>query len=647
MSQPHFIIGRKGATYPRLAIEDLQSQKPDQFFLFILSYLIIQERELPQSIATLSGEAEVVYNAYNQISISGLPGSAAMKFADLAGIHGLPYEAWQGDPDHDGKADYNSQDLKDMGPKPARFGGRSISKLAPALRFGDRGKDMQSICKVADGLAQRLDDSGTFKNKVWKDASKELRFPFWDWSDIRVVTKGLPEVLYEEEITLKISTQEITIPNPISYYTFKKIPYGFRDITDPDTGETAYYSKWMRTLLFTLPTGEDDSARACQTYDEFSNHTVQSTNKLHYYDADSLEGIHDSMHDILGGNGHMSNPDYAGFDPIFFLHHCNVDRLYALWEYVYPKECYIGNGADYVFTQNRGTYALVYNSMVLGETELAPFRLGDGKYWTTDHARRLDKFAYNKYYTYPEVCGIKVDQPATDEERARYRTALQEYYEVGNMYNVSLELNNQIIRALPRRNPAFDGTLATIPNAIHIVIGIQTPEFAFNGPYSIRMHYPAGSGDSKYIGSFSVLTRQDESNCASCKKRRNMGSSVHGIIPVPKDVIADVIESLGTLASTGSDSPVIDRLKKSLQAKIVDFRGKELARAQGGSSDVKGNALDRAFAPTITLASANVVRHQDQHSNDSRGPIQWHNWASHGDIFEPELDSPGWGIVTA
>ena len=25
------------------------------------------------------------------------------------------------------------------------------------------------------------------------------------------------------------------------------------------------------------------------------------------------------------------------FDPIFFLHHCNVDRLYALWEYVYPE----------------------------------------------------------------------------------------------------------------------------------------------------------------------------------------------------------------------------------------------------------------------------------------------------------------------
>ena len=23
-------------------------------------------------------------------------------------------------------------------------------------------------------------------------------------------------------------------------------------------------------------------------------------------------------------------------DPIFYLHHCNVDRIYAFWEYVYP-----------------------------------------------------------------------------------------------------------------------------------------------------------------------------------------------------------------------------------------------------------------------------------------------------------------------
>ena len=33
---------------------------------------------------------------------------------------------------------------------------------------------------------------------------------------------------------------------------------------------------------------------------------------------------------------------YIAYDPIFFLHHCNVDRLYALWEYVYP-DYWMGN----------------------------------------------------------------------------------------------------------------------------------------------------------------------------------------------------------------------------------------------------------------------------------------------------------------
>ena len=33
----------------------------------------------------------------------------------------------------------------------------------------------------------------------------------------------------------------------------------------------------------------------------------------------------------------------VAFDPIFYFHHCNVDRLYALWEYVYP-DYWLGEG---------------------------------------------------------------------------------------------------------------------------------------------------------------------------------------------------------------------------------------------------------------------------------------------------------------
>lgn len=33
----------------------------------------------------------------------------------------------------------------------------------------------------------------------------------------------------------------------------------------------------------------------------------------------------------------------VAFDPIFYMHHANVDRIYAFWEYVYP-DYWIGQG---------------------------------------------------------------------------------------------------------------------------------------------------------------------------------------------------------------------------------------------------------------------------------------------------------------
>lgn len=44
---------------------------------------------------------------------------------------------------------------------------------------------------------------------------------------------------------------------------------------------------------------------------------------------------HNLVHIMIGGvtgtTGFMSDPDYAALDPIFWLHHCNIDRLWAAW----------------------------------------------------------------------------------------------------------------------------------------------------------------------------------------------------------------------------------------------------------------------------------------------------------------------------
>lgn len=40
---------------------------------------------------------------------------------------------------------------------------------------------------------------------------------------------------------------------------------------------------------------------------------------------------HNIMHVVVGGNGLMSDPDTAALDPIFWLHHANIDRLWEHW----------------------------------------------------------------------------------------------------------------------------------------------------------------------------------------------------------------------------------------------------------------------------------------------------------------------------
>jgi hypothetical protein len=67
-------------------------------------------------------------------------------------------------------------------------------------------------------------------------------------------------------------------------------------------------------------------------YEQFSSSptTLKPVHQIVSYVP--LETPHNSLHDIIGGkNGNMSNIDIAAFDPIFWLHHCNMDRHYYTW----------------------------------------------------------------------------------------------------------------------------------------------------------------------------------------------------------------------------------------------------------------------------------------------------------------------------
>jgi tyrosinase len=52
-----------------------------------------------------------------------------------------------------------------------------------------------------------------------------------------------------------------------------------------------------------------------------------------------FEIAHNTIHYLVGGRHKysLSTLEYSAFDPLFFLHHSNVDRIFAIWQELQKK----------------------------------------------------------------------------------------------------------------------------------------------------------------------------------------------------------------------------------------------------------------------------------------------------------------------
>lgn len=129
------------------------------------------------------------------------------------------------------------------------------------------------------------------------------------------------------------------------------------------------------------------------SYTHFSNEGWIGRNGTSLY-YDSIESLHDSVHTIGGGVwGHLAIIAYSAFDPIFFLHHANVDRIFAMWQILHNDTYVVPTAAVYdSHTQNSG-------DLEDSDTPLTPFFFNDTAFWTSGMVRDYEIFGY----TYPEV----------------------------------------------------------------------------------------------------------------------------------------------------------------------------------------------------------------------------------------------------
>jgi len=161
---------------------------------------------------------------------------------------------------------------------------------------------------------------------------------------------------------------------------------------------------------------------------------------------DSLESLHDTIHTLSGLAGHMMWIPFSSFDPLFWLHHCSVDRLFALWQVLNP--------ASYVEPSRAllSTYTTPEGAMLTAQTPLKPFYArDDGTFWDADMARGLETFGYS----YAELAGFPSSLQTPDADaQAQVRTAINRLYGTSSPASLGLA---------PRHRPRRRTT--GVPNA--------------------------------------------------------------------------------------------------------------------------------------------------------------------------------------
>ena len=271
---------------------------------------------------------------------------------------------------------------------------------------------------------------------------ENVTLPFWDETSGESMSQGVPWALTNETYKL----DGVDIPNPLKSFVLNRNirdhlspfpdtdyskPRGYETVryplsglvgSDADKKATAIHNAqypdyatnvgllnrnviaWLASVVQVngkpISNNVHDKYARCldaPNFTVFSNTTSQQEwNDNAALPAVSLESPHNSIHLAVGGfdlpgsnfspiegaNGDMGENDTAGLDPVFFFHHCYVDRVFWLWQQKHGATTHLEIIPGYPGTNsvdNQGpTPGVAPNAWLTIESPLDPFRLIDG-----------------------------------------------------------------------------------------------------------------------------------------------------------------------------------------------------------------------------------------------------------------------------
>ncbi|KAK4450897.1 tyrosinase [Podospora aff. communis PSN243] len=337
----------------------------------------------------------------------------SLSWYQIAGIHGIPFEPYGGDQQTPGNPNTGYCPHGQL---------TFITWHRPYLALLE-----QTIHTHATRIAAQYPPSSS---AAYKSAAETLRFPYWDWADAS--TPMAPPVTTEPTITITTPSGRSTINNPLYTYEFPTFPFTHPDFLNRDFSD---YPTTMRCINTTLGPPGTNNFSLSQSYLRDQYPSVRNAVYKAFSTATtfidmastsgsggkSLENPHNMIHQSIGGgriggmSGHIKPTEWAAFDPIFWLHHANVDRQFAMWQAIYHEQAMFSGSVS-----GQPTFGSDGRN-ITPDSALRPFVDGEGKDWTNRRVQGTRELGY----TY---AGVEEWKGSKEEVSARVREMVNRLY---------------------------------------------------------------------------------------------------------------------------------------------------------------------------------------------------------------------------
>ncbi|KAK4098585.1 Monophenol monooxygenase [Parathielavia hyrcaniae] len=588
--------GPDGAVPLRRELRDLQRNFPDQYNLYILG------------LRNMQAQGVNVLTSYYQI----------------AGIHGMPYKPWNGV-----GSSTNWQRTSGFGGYCTHSSILFLSWHRPYLALYE-----QSLYNAVQEIARRF-PQGTLRDR-YVEAARAFRCPYFDWaSQPPRGTAAFPTAFTAPTVqVVDVDGRPKSVSNPLHRFAFQPLNLPAGDLSrqwsrlpttvrHPNrmTGQSqdSRIAPILANELASLRSNVGLLLLSYTNFDAFSyNAWDPNTNPGEF---GSVEDIHNELHDRIGGGGHMSSLEVSSYDPFFWLHHFNVDRLWAIWQDLNPDSYMSPRPAPY------STFSAMGGESQTQNTPLGPFWDKSGtKFWTSAEVKDTVTFGY----AYPETQKWRFPDPGA--YRAEIRRAVTALYGTNVFANFvanvarrredhNLAVTAQAAHAKPdataaddTKPPASDKPMlfgaqgvfkaaappapkaepaeeeeGPIPASLkHLapdntytewVVNVRAQKHGLGASFRVLVFLgafdeadPAG-WDTEFncVGRVSVLGRDPaETGCAKCVGDAAGELMVSGTVPLTSALLQDVVE--GEVAGLDAEH-VVPHLREKLAWKVSMFDG--------------------------------------------------------------------------